>query len=51
MIVEEITEDGILHYSDNGLKIRQIETGIIFDTADDLYPCKYTYEETNEPIE
>ncbi len=40
----------IKHYSDSGFKIRQIETGIIYDEANDLVPCKYTYEETNIPI-
>lgn len=32
-------------YSDSGLKIIQVETGIVFDDAVDLYPCKYTYIE------
>lgn len=37
-------------YSDEDLRIRQIETGIIYDDAVDVIPNKYTYEETNEPI-
>lgn len=32
-------------YSDSGLKIIQVETGIVFEDAVDLYPCKYTYIE------
>lgn len=32
-------------------KIRQIETGIIYDEAIDVLPCRYTYEETDMPIE
>lgn len=32
-------------------KIRQIETGIIYDEAVDVLPCRYTYEETDMPIE
>lgn len=38
-------------YSDSGLKIRQIETGDVYDDAVDVAPCRYTYEETDEPIE
>lgn len=53
MIREELIENGehIHHWSDLNLKIRQIETGIIYDDAVDVIPCRYTYEETNEPIE
>ena len=43
------------HYAEdaNGVryKIKQVETGIIYDEAVDIYPCKYTYEATNEPVE
>lgn len=38
-------------YSDSGLKIRQVETGDIYDDAVDVSPCRFTYEETDEPIE
>ena len=53
MIREELIENGerIRHWSDLNLKIRQIETGIIYYDAVDVIPCKYTYEETNELIE
>lgn len=52
MIVEErIDETTAYHYSDAGMKIRQIETGVIYDEAYDIYPCPYTYEETDIPIE
>ena len=52
MIVEEmVTPKRIRHYSDQQLKIRQIETGRIYDDAVDRYPCKWTYEETDIPIE
>lgn len=49
----EYVENGerIRHYSDRNFKIRQIETGVIYDDAVDVLPCRYTYEETNEPIE
>lgn len=41
----------IEHYSDENFRIRQVETGHIYDTAVDVLPCRYTYEETDEPIE
>lgn len=51
MIVEEIVnEEIVLHYSDQGFKIRQIETGFLFDEAGDSLPCAYTYEETGIPV-
>ena len=52
MIIKEMRgPDRIYHYSDQYLKIRQIESGIIYDDAEDSYPCKWTYEETDIPIE
>lgn len=51
MIQTEMIEDRIRHYSDAGMRIRQIETGIIYDDAVDVVPCRYTYEETDEAIE
>lgn len=47
---QQISDTRIRHYSDQNLKIRQIETGIIYDDAEDNIPCIYTYEEINEPI-
>lgn len=51
MIVTEMIGDHIRHYSDRGVKIRQVETGIIYEDAVDIVPCPYTYEETDDPIE
>lgn len=51
MIIEEMVGDRIRHYSDKNMKIRQIETGIIYHDAVDIVPCPYTYEETDEPID
>ena len=53
MIIEELIEDGqrVRHYSDEDFRIRQIETGIVYDDAVDVIPCRYTYEETDEKIE
>ena len=51
IIIEQLDENTVLHYSDAGVKIRQVETGGLFDEAGDLIPCAYTYEETNIPID
>lgn len=57
MIVREFLEtrsDGIRlyrTYSDNNLRIRQVETGAIYDEAIDVEGAPYTYEETDEKIE
>ena len=51
MIVEEkLNEQLVKHYSDKGVKLKQVETGLAYDEAVDLIPCKYTYEETDEPV-
>ena len=51
MIITEFVDNGArtFTYSDAQLKIRQIETGVIYDTAIDVLP--YHYEETDIPIE
>lgn len=55
MILTEIIDHGtvqvIRHYSDNNLRLRQIETNELFDDAVDIMPCQFTYEETDIPIE
>ncbi len=51
MIQTEMIDGRIRHYSDAGLKIRQVETGVLYEDAVDVMPCRYTYEETDEPIE
>ena len=38
-------------WSDAGLMIRQVETGATYAEAVDIYPCPYTYEETDEPVD
>jgi hypothetical protein len=47
-------EDGVVlnrTFSDAGFYIVQNETGIKYSDAVDVMPCKYTYTETDEPIE
>ena len=51
MIVEEMVGKRIRHYSSEGFKIRQVETGIVYEDAVDVLPCRYTYEETDELIQ
>lgn len=51
MIVEEILSETLVrHYSGKGMKLKQVETGIVYDEAIDTIPCRYTYEETDERI-
>lgn len=51
ILSEMISEDCIRHYSDLGVKLRQIETGEIFPDAVDVIPCQFTYEETDKPLD
>lgn len=47
---EQISTKRVRHYSDTGMMIRQVETDILYEDAVDNEPCKYSYEETDEPI-
>lgn len=49
MIKTETIGDRIRTYSDAGMMIRQIETGILYAEAVDV-PNRYTYEETGVPV-
>ena len=53
MIQVEYLRNGELvrHYSDTGMMLLQVETGIEYEEAVDVVPCRYTYEETDKPIE
>lgn len=53
MIKTEYLNDETLikHYSDAGFMLLQVETGMKYSDPVDIIPCKYTYEETDEPIE
>lgn len=53
MIIVELVDEGTRErrYSDQKMKLRQIETQVLYDDAVDVIPCKYTYEETDIPIE
>lgn len=50
MIKTELLKDGTLvrHYSDSGMKLIQVETGVVYDEAIDIVPCRYTYAETGQ---
>lgn len=41
----------VRHWSDLGVKLRQTETGELFNDAVDLMPCDFTYEETDIPTD
>ena len=52
MIVEEkLSEQLVRRYSDKGMKLKQVETGTLYDEAIDLLPCRFTYRETDEMID
>ena len=51
VIEEKINYRLVKHYSDNGLYILQNETGEEYSEAIDVIPCRYTYTETDKPIE
>lgn len=53
MIQTELLNEGTLvrHYSDIGMMLLQVETGAKYSDPVDVVPCRYTYEETDEPIE
>lgn len=48
---ETLADGRIRHYSDQGMHIRQSETNILYEDAVDVVPLRYTYEETDVPIE
>ena len=48
-----VHENLIRHYTDDPehKTLLQVETGVEYDDAVDLYPCAFTYEEIDKPIE
>jgi hypothetical protein len=50
IVTEQMENKRILHYSDSGFRILQNETGVVYDDAVDVLPCRYTYSETEEQI-
>lgn len=53
MIVTEYLNNKTLikHYSDKGMMLLQVETGIMYSDPVDVVPCRYTYTETDIPVE
>ena len=52
MIIEQQINDTLVrHYSDVGVMIKQVETGTMYSDAVDVIPCRYTYQETDSPVE
>lgn len=52
IITEYLNENKLIkHYSDKKVLLLQIETGMKYSEPIDVVPCRYTYEETDEPIE
>lgn len=57
MVIKEFYKtrnDGVnlyRNYSDENFKIKQEQTGIVYDEAIDVEDAQYTYVETNEKVE
>ena len=53
MIIVELVDNNTRErrYSDKNVKLLQVETGILYEDAVDVIPCRYTYKESDEPIE
>lgn len=50
IITEQLEHNRELRYSDKNVYIKQLETGLEYESAVDVTPCKYTYEETDRKI-
>jgi len=50
MIQTKQIGDRVYTYSDAGMKILQVETGIVYEDALDVPTSSYTYTETDIPI-
>ena len=53
-----VDENGTVHnnliktWTDDETKtLLQVETGQTYDEAVDVYPCRYTYQEVDKPVE
>ena len=51
VIEEQLNENLVRHYSDEGLYILQVETGVEYCEAVDAIPCRYSYVETEKKID
>lgn len=53
MIVTEYLNNSTLvrHYSDKDYLLLQNETGVKYNEAIDIVPCRYTYAETDELVQ
>ena len=50
MIVQTKLNNNLIYtYSDKNMKIKQVQTNILYYEAIDTLPCGYTYEETDIP--
>lgn len=45
IIISDYDDDRELRQSNEGLLLKQKETGRVFEIAVDLKPCRFTYEE------
>ena len=38
-------------YSDQNVKLRKVEDGTLWNDAVDIIPCRFTYEESDVPLD
>ena len=52
MIIVELVDNDTRErrYSDKNVHLLQVETGILYEDAVDVIPCRYTYEESDVPV-
>lgn len=51
MIITENLGNCERRYSDQNVKLRQVETDTLWNDAINAIPCQFTYEETNTPCD
>lgn len=52
IVTEYLNNDTLIkHYSDKGVMLLQVETGVMYSDPVDVVPCRYTYTETDVLIE
>jgi len=51
MIIVETLGNAERRYSDQGVKLRQVETDTLWNDAVNAIPCRFTYEETDIPCD
>lgn len=51
MIIVESLGSVERRYSDKNVKLRKVDDGTLWNDAVDVIPCRFTYEETETPVD